>query len=275
MSITTEARSYADAAVEQGKVAVEQGIAALAQAGSAASAANKRLAADAPKPAFAVVGAADLVLETVTKRVEALPAEALANVTKAQESGKALLAKAQDEAASRIADLRGKLEAGVGTLKALPETSAETAKSTREATVATREAYLAAAKDVYAQLARRGVTRITDLRKDPRLTRVLGQVDVLTDKVEAAVAPETVAVQTFFEPVPSATPARKAPRKAAGAKSAATRRTEAASGAPRKTTPRKASTTVAPRKNAAAKITAAKATATKATRAPRKSSTSA
>ena len=88
MSIATDVRAYADAALEQGKTA-------LTQATNTVNTVNKRVAADAPKPAFAALGAADLVAETVTKRVEGLPAEAAANVTKVQETSKAAIAKAQ------------------------------------------------------------------------------------------------------------------------------------------------------------------------------------
>src|SRR5207248_2461842 len=96
MSIATDVRAYADAALEQGKTA-------LTQATATVTTVNKRLVEDAPKPAFAAVGAADLVAETVTKRVEALPAEAVASVSKVQESSKAAIAKAQADAIAKVA----------------------------------------------------------------------------------------------------------------------------------------------------------------------------
>jgi hypothetical protein len=62
MFIATDVRTYADTALAQGK-------AALSNAGSAAALVNKRLVADAPKPAYAALGAADLVATAVTRRV--------------------------------------------------------------------------------------------------------------------------------------------------------------------------------------------------------------
>jgi hypothetical protein len=58
-------RAYADAALKQGKTA-------LKQAGTAVNTASDRvveLVEDAPKPAFAVLGAADLAIESVAKHL--------------------------------------------------------------------------------------------------------------------------------------------------------------------------------------------------------------
>src|SRR5919107_3954816 len=65
MSIATDVRAYADLALEQGKNV-------LSQAGAAVSTANKRLAADAPKPVLAALGVADLVATTVAKQADLL-----------------------------------------------------------------------------------------------------------------------------------------------------------------------------------------------------------
>ncbi|HJQ01686.1 MAG TPA: hypothetical protein VJ851_08805 [Jatrophihabitans sp.] len=89
MSIATDVRSYADTALAQGK-------AALSNAGTAAVLVNKRLITDAPKPALAVLGAADLVASLVTRRVEALPAEAADGVSKVQNRAGAYLSTAKD-----------------------------------------------------------------------------------------------------------------------------------------------------------------------------------
>jgi len=65
MTIATEVRAYADAALKQGRTA-------LNQASTAVNTATDRvveLVEDAPKPAFAVLGAADLAIETVAKRL--------------------------------------------------------------------------------------------------------------------------------------------------------------------------------------------------------------
>ena len=65
MAIATEVRAYADAALKQGRTA-------LNQASTAVNTATDRvveLVEDAPKPAFAVLGAADLAIETAAKRL--------------------------------------------------------------------------------------------------------------------------------------------------------------------------------------------------------------
>ena len=106
MSIATDVRSYADTALSQGK-------AALSNAGSAAVLVNKRLVADAPKPAYAALGAADLVAAAVTRRVESLPTEAVSNVGRVQQTGRVLIVRTQNDALARLAELRGRLDSGM------------------------------------------------------------------------------------------------------------------------------------------------------------------
>ncbi|HEX8768080.1 MAG TPA: hypothetical protein VF714_06895, partial [Jatrophihabitans sp.] len=166
MSIATDVRAYADLALEQGKNV-------LSQAGAAVSTANKRLAADAPKPVLAALGVADLVAATVTKqadllgkRVETLPADAADNVAKMQDTGKSLISKTQDDAFARITELRSRLETGVDSVRALPMLSVTAASTTT--------VYLSNAKHVFGKLTARGEARLAELRNDPRVTRVLG-----------------------------------------------------------------------------------------------------
>src|SRR5438094_282261 len=141
MSIATDVRAYADLALEQGR-------SALSQAGTTLTHANKRLAADAPKPVLAALGVADMVAETLSKQAETLskragafgkrveslpatlPAAAAGNVAKAQENGKALLTRTQDEALTRITELRERLDTGVDTVRALPVLSVTAASTT-------------------------------------------------------------------------------------------------------------------------------------------------
>lgn len=238
MSITTEARSYADAAVEQGKTVINQ-------AATAVNTANKRFVADAPKPAYAMVGAADLVVETVTKRVEALPSEAAANVAKAQETSKAAFAKAQDRAQTRLAELRSRVDARFESLKALPDTAPATAKSTGEAYVSTAkhvgESYLASVQGFYADLTKRGEAKLAELRKDPRISKLLGEASDVAETVQERVSPVVESVQSFFEPATESVPVKKAARKVSAAKASAAK---AAPSTPRKSAPRKS----APRK---------------------------
>jgi hypothetical protein len=160
MSIATDVRAYADLALEQGRLV-------LSQAGAAVSTANKRLAADAPKPVFAALGVADIVAETVTKRagtvgkrVETLPADAAGNVVKVQETGKALISKTQDDALARLNE----------------------------------------AKQVYGKLTARGEAKLTELRNDPRVTRLLGDLDEVSTAVQARIAPVLSSVRSEVVP---------------------------------------------------------------------------
>ncbi|MDQ1743760.1 MAG: hypothetical protein QOE23_2099, partial [Pseudonocardiales bacterium] len=176
MSIATDVRAYADLALEQGK-------SALSQAGTAVVNANKRLATDAPKPVLAALGVADLVADTLGKqaealgkqaghlgkRVESLPADAAGNVVKVQETSLALLNRTQDDAIARFAELRDRLDTGVGTVRALPQLSVVAAGTTT--------VYLSNARQVFGKLTARGEARLADLRKDPRVSKLLGEVD--------------------------------------------------------------------------------------------------
>lgn len=215
MSIATDVRAYADAALEQGKTA-------LTQATATVSTVNKRLVEDAPKPAFAAVGAADLVAETVAKRVEALPAEAVASVSKVQESSKAAIAKAQADAIAKVAELRGKFDARVEAAKGLRSIDVQ-AKAKDAA-----EGYVTIVKSLYTSLTERGEAKVAELRKDPRLVRLLGEfsdaAETVTEKVESVVetvkSASPVGKPAASEPVAKA-PAAKAPAKATARKAPA------------------------------------------------------
>jgi heparin binding hemagglutinin HbhA len=229
MSIATDVRAYADAALEQGKTALAQ-----------ATTFNKRIVEDAPKPAFAAVGVADLVAETVAKRVEALPAEAAETVAKAQELSKVRFAKVQEEALATIAVLRERFDARVETVKAVP-TLPSAAKDAAEG-------YVATAKNLYESLTARGEAKVAELRKDPRLVKFLGEVSDAADSVQAKVAPivDTVQaqVENAVETVKAANPVSKPAAKPA-ARTAPAKKAPAA----------KATATKAPAKKAPAKAT--------------------
>jgi len=217
MSIATDVRAYADAALEQGKTA-------LTQATNTVNTVNKRVAADAPKPAFAALGAADLVAETVTKRVEGLPAEAAANVTKVQETSKAAIAKAQADTLAKVSELRAKFDARVESAKGLRTFDVQAAAK------GAAEGYVTTAKNLYGALVERGEAKAAELRKDPRLAKLLGEVtgaaETVTAQVENVV--ENV-VETVVETVKSANPAARKPAapKPAAAKAPAAKATKA------------------------------------------------
>ncbi|MEO6502042.1 MAG: hypothetical protein ABIQ09_09040 [Jatrophihabitantaceae bacterium] len=278
MSIATDVRAYADMALEQGK-------SALNQAGAVVNNANKRLTADAPKSVLAALGVADMVAETlgkraeelskraetVGKRVESLPAEAVGNVAKAQETGKALLSRTQDDALARITELRDLLDTGVGSVKALPTLSVVAASTTT--------VYLSNAKQAFEKLTARGEARLAELRSDPRVTRLMGDLDEASAAVQARIAPvlgsmrsevvpyldsafDAISDADLDEPVVTS----QAGRKTAGRRSAAGRATASAT---RKSTASTRSTTGGSAKSAtssADKTVAAarKAPATKA-----------
>jgi len=65
MAIATQVRAYADAALKQGKTALNQASTAV----NTATDHVVELVEDAPKPALAVLGAADLAIETIAKRL--------------------------------------------------------------------------------------------------------------------------------------------------------------------------------------------------------------
>ena len=171
MSIATDVRFYADTALAQGK-------AALSNAGNAAVLVNKRLVTDAPKPAYAALGAADLVASVVTRRVEALPGEAADNVYKAQQNGRTLLSRTQNDAIGRLSELRGRLDASLESVSALPVVA-------RNAT----GAYLSTAKDLYGKLTARGEAKAAELRNDSRVGRLLGQGGGVVDRSRAPSRP--------------------------------------------------------------------------------------
>jgi hypothetical protein len=288
MSIATDVRAYADLALEQGKNV-------LSQAGAVMSTANKRLAADAPKPVFAALGVADLLAETVSKqaemlgkRVETLPADAAENAARMQDTGKSLISRTQDDAMARITELRGRLDTGVQSAKALPTLSITAASI---GTV-----YLSNARQALVKLAARGEARAAELRNDPRVTRVLTDLDEASTAIQARFAPVLGSVRSEVVPYldsavdaikeadlgESAQPARasngtrrgsagdrvaSSARRASSKATAAGRGAKSASGSAAKAGARKAPasrTTTAARKAPAAKAPAAKAPAAKA-----------
>lgn len=192
MSIVTDARSYADAAIEQGKTA-------FVQASTVVSGVIDELPALRPasvtESAYAALGAADLLASSFSKRVEAWPAETVATATKVQETGKARLSSAQEEAVAKVAELRGKFDARVASLKTVRP--ADLQGKARSVT----GAYVSTAKGVYDTLAARGETRLAELRTDPRFTKVVGEVTPVVDQVLARVRPVVDQVEATVSPV--------------------------------------------------------------------------
>ncbi|MDQ1690479.1 MAG: Histone H1-like nucleoprotein [Pseudonocardiales bacterium] len=286
MSIATDLQRRASAQIENAR---EQGLAVLGAATTTATGvvatANKRIENVLPSsinlsavssPALAAIGAADLVAETVTARIEALPADAITNLAKAQTTSKARIAKAQDEAVTRVAELRTRFDARVSAARDLR--SADLQSKAKDVT----EAYLATAKTLYGTLSGRGEAKLAELRKDlasdPRLTRLIGEVNGAADLVEARVRPVVGSVEAHVSPVidtvigtvKSANPARRsaasAPAKKAPARKAPARKTPASQALTTNTGAAKSTARNVPAKKAPArKAPAKKAPAKKAT----------
>jgi hypothetical protein len=206
MSIATDVRAYADAAIEQGKTVVTQASAAVASA-------NKRIVDDLPTlrvgsvsaPAYAAVGAADLVAETVSKRVESLPTDAASNLAKVQETSKARVSKASEGALAKVVDLRERFDARVESAKSLRNVDVQAAAK------GVSENYLESAKSVYSTLTARGHAKVDELIKSPRLGKLRGDFTGAASTVQAAVAPVVGEVSTRIAPVVGEVSTRIAP----------------------------------------------------------------
>jgi hypothetical protein len=128
MPIATEVRAYADAAVKQGKTVLSQATVAV----NTATGRAVELAEDAPKPAFAVLGAADLAIETVAKR---LPKGATGRYrSTAKDIYGTLTARGEAKIAAlrnnpRLAKLSGDVSGAAETLQAKIAPAIETVKS--------------------------------------------------------------------------------------------------------------------------------------------------
>ena len=217
--MSIDARSYADSAVAQGKSALAHAGTALGQAGIALGVVNRRLLAEAPKPVYAALGAADLVASSVTKRAEELPTDAVHGVSKAQHTGQALISRAQSEASVRLGELRERIAAGRQTVNTLPGTARVAGENYLTVAKSAGENYLQAAKGLYANLTDRGETRAAELRQNPRLAKLLGQVGETAGEVRDTVAPlaksafDAVAEPADTEPTVAELPAKSTTRK--------------------------------------------------------------
>jgi hypothetical protein len=237
--MSIDARTYADSAVAQGKSALAHAGTALGQAGVALGVVNRRLLAEAPKPVYAALGAADLVASSVTKRAEELPTEAVQGVSKAQQTGQALISRAQSEAGTRLGELRERIAASRQTASTLPGTARVAG-----------ETYLQAAKGIYASLTDRGEARAAELRQNPRVAKLLGQAGETAGEVRDTVAPlaksafDAVAEPTDTGPTVAELPAKPASRRSTASKTTAGKTTTgSATGAKKATSTRKTSST--------------------------------
>ncbi|MGX7677447.1 hypothetical protein ACSMXN_00970 [Jatrophihabitans sp. DSM 45814] len=139
-------------------------------------------------PAYAAVGAADLLVQRVAARLEELPSEALVG-----------LIKVQDEAGTRVSALRSMLDDRLSAARQLRSTDVQSIAREKSA------AYLDAAKAVYDSLATRGEAKFDALRdefgSDPRIVRLIAEVGVAADGVEAKVRPVVGSVESKVRPI--------------------------------------------------------------------------
>ena len=212
MSITTDLKGYADAAVETGRSVINDGL------GQSRTVVNERLtqlrttldgsidgtgdragklaetatgvgtqALDRARyDAVAGVGAVDTFVTTVVTRLQELPNDVVGTITKVQNTA----TDAADKVQGRFQTVLGKANETVGTAQgtvsdvrsgAIIGKSRESAEAYRkqvEETLAARRA------DLHA----RGEAVVTELRKDPRVTRVTKLVGVATETVEDVAA---------------------------------------------------------------------------------------
>lgn len=212
MSITNDLKGYADAAVETGRSVVNDGFAqsrtavnerltalrttldesidgAGERAGKlaeTATGAGTQVLDRARYDAYAAVGAVDAVVTGLVTRLQELPNDAVRTVAKAQNG----LTDAADKVQARIQTVLGKANetaATAGQTVADVRTGAILDK-TRESAEAYRkrleENYAETRSDLYA----RGTAVVTELRKDPRVSRVAGLVGQAAETVEEVAA---------------------------------------------------------------------------------------
>lgn len=271
MSITTDLKSYADAAVETGRSVINDGISqgrdvvntritALRGAldegfdlagtragkfGETATGVGTQALDRARLNALAVVGAGDAAVTGLVARLQELPVE-LANT----------VLQAQNRAADAAERVQTRLFAAAGKAGGVVSTASGTVDGVRTGALfdQARGAAEALGKELderRSEYATRGEAVVTELRKDPRFVRLAGLVGAATDAVEdAAAAP---ARHKSAEKA-AATRARNA-RSASAKKAASTRARKSAGASARKTTAQKTARKTAPRKSTATKAT--------------------
>lgn len=265
MSIATDLKGYADAAVEtgrsaindgisQGRTAVNEGLTQLRTAvdegidGAGDRATKLSVSASgigtyalnrARYNAYAAVGAGDLAVSTLITRAQELPGDVSDAVAKAQAAAVELADKLQ----ARVLAAAGKAGDVVGTAQGTVDgvRSGRVVDQVRE----NAESYGKQLNRRRAELFNRGEHVVAELRKDPRVAHVAGLVETATDTVTEAVTEA------------AAYPARRR----AGEKAAATRARNARTAKAAATRARKS----APAKKAAPRKSAARSTTTGST----------
>jgi hypothetical protein len=272
MSRTKDARSYAGAALAQGKSALAQSRSALTQGKSALDqgrssatgamlAANRRIedviesihVSELAAPAYVWIGAADLVAQAISGRVDSLPAEASVTAGKLRHAGRSRMSKAQADALSAVIELRERFEASVENARGLrtSQRQSQAAAAARQAALA----YIAAARELYGTLSARGEARVAEvleLAKDPRLVKLVSDVASVSP-LNGSTAPAAAKKAPAKKAPAKKAPAKKAPAAEAGGAKAPAKRAPAKKAAAAKAGAVKAPAKKAPAKKAPAK----------------------
>jgi len=153
--------------------------------------APKRLAEEAPKPAYAAVGAADLVSDFITKHVETLPADSKARVT-----------KVRSDVNAYVSDVRARIYARVESAKGLKDYDFQAkAKDVRTSYESSLETYRTKVVTRYDDLVARGEAKVSELRNSPRVAKLVDDVEDVVETAQAKVQPVIDQVEAAVKPV--------------------------------------------------------------------------
>lgn len=133
----------------------------------------------ARRQAYATIGAGDVIVATITKRRQELPSDAKQSALKLIETTKdsvnranAIAAKTQDKVVSAAGELKDRGTDAVGAARKINVSSAKGEVGGSVGQV----------KDGFNKLVDRGDQVVTDLRHDPVLVRLIGDVDKRVEK---------------------------------------------------------------------------------------------
>jgi hypothetical protein len=231
MSIVSDARTYADTALEQGKSTFTFAQGRLLSLTSDARERATSIAGDtrglalgavglARRQAYAAIGATDALFASITKRAEDFPGGTKRNATKLVDTTKARI-----NLAGEIAESARKIDLGATTATAKDEVDSRVEQ----------------VKTTFGKLADRGEKVAAELRQEPIVVRVLTDAETVVERAAnevTAVAQKVRSRTSSASPAPvTKAPARKAPAKKAPARVAPT--TAPAAGAPAAKTPAK------------------------------------
>ncbi|MCW2527631.1 MAG: hypothetical protein JWM76_2491, partial [Pseudonocardiales bacterium] len=194
MSIVTEARTYADSTLEQGKTSLNSASDRLFSLTTDTKGLARNAVSLARKQAHVSIGVSDAVLAVITKRSQELPGEARDGAVKIVENTKdrvnqvnEFAAKAQNKVTAVAGDVKDRstsaLDAArnfsLSTVTADVKSDIEGRVNSAKADLETRVTQV---KDAINKFADRGEQVATDLRHDPMLVRLISDADKSVEK---------------------------------------------------------------------------------------------